>query len=244
MILMALSRRHKVSIISLLIYWPGIFVLTHIPIPQLVRRAGVSDKALHFIAYMVLVVLVWFAVGPYRKVNWRRAAVWWILFVVVWYGVVDEWLQSYVGRGSDVRDFLASLSGTVTGLIILSLVSFWPALFVVTGICIFSLANLTRVNPADLVPKMNAAFHLFGYGFFTMLWIQCMSNFPSIKPARPRWLIIALVVPTGFLSAVELFSAVAGSGFRSQNAVVALVGIAGVVGTAFSMALFRQRFTR
>lgn len=241
---MALSRRHKVGIISLLIYWPTIFVLTHIPIPQLVRRAGVSDKTLHFIAYMVLVVLVWFAVNPYRKVNWRRAVVWWILFVVVWYGVIDEWLQSYVGRGADVRDFFASLSGTVAGLIILSLVSFWSALLAVTGICIFSLTNLTRVNPADLVPVMNAAFHLFGYGFFTMLWIQRMRHFPSIKPAQPKWLIMSLAVPTGFLAAVELFSAVAGNGFRLQDIIAGAVGIAGVVGTIFSMALLRQTSNR
>jgi len=241
---MVLSRRHKVGVISLLIYWPTIFVLTHIPIPQLVRMAGVSDKALHFIAYMVLVVLVWFAVNPYRKVNWRRAAVWWILFVMVWYGVIDEWLQSYMGRGADVRDFLANLSGTVAGLIILSLVGFWYALFAVTGICIFSLTNLTRVNPADLVPVMNAAFHLFGYGFFTMLWIQCMRHCLSIKPVQPKWLIMSLSVPVGFLAAVGLFSAVAGNGFRLQDIVMGTVGIAGVVGTIFSMALLRRTSNR
>jgi VanZ family protein len=241
---MVLSRRHKVGIVSLLIYWPGIFILTHIPIPQLVRRAGVSDKALHFIAYMVLAVLVWFAVNPYRKVNWRRATVWWILFVMVLYGVVDEWLQSYVGRGADVRDFFASFSGTVAGLIILSLVGFWYALFAVTGICIFSLTNLTQVNPADLVPVMNAMFNLFGYGLFSILWIQCMRHCLSIKPAQPKWLIISLAVPIVFLAAVGLFSAVAGNGFRWQDIVMGTVGIAGVVGTIFSMALLRRTSNR
>jgi VanZ family protein len=241
---MVLSRRHKVGIVSLLIYWPTIFVLTHIPIPPLVRMAGVSDKALHFIAYMVLAVLVWFSVHPYQKVNWRSAAVWWILFVMVLYGVIDEWLQGYMGRGADVKDFLANLSGTLTGLIILSLISFWYALFAVTGICIFSLTNLTRVNPADLVPVMNALFNLFGYGFFTMLWIQCMRHCLLIKPAQAKWLIVSLAVPIGFLATVELFSAVAGNGFRWQDVVVGTVGIAGVVGTIFLMTLLRRSSSR
>jgi len=193
---------------------------------------------------MILTSLVWFAVGPYRKVNWRRAEVWWILFVMICYGAIDEWLQSYVERGADVMDFFANFAGTVAGLIILWLVSFWPALFVVTGICIFTLANLTRVNPADLVPVINTAFHLFGYGFFTMLWIRCMDSFPSIKPAQRRWLVMSLAVPAGFLAAVELFSTVVGSGFRLQDVIVAAIGITGVVGTTFSIALLRQRFIR
>ena len=92
---MVLSRRQKLTIISLLFYWPGVFILAHIPIPQLVYKAQVSDKSLHFLAYLVLVFLLWFAISPNKKVNWRKAAVWWILFVVVLYGVVDELLQGY-----------------------------------------------------------------------------------------------------------------------------------------------------
>src|SRR4030042_647093 len=101
---MALSRRQKLTIISLLVYWPGVFILAHIPIPQLVYKAQVSDKSLHFLVYLVLVFLLWFTISPDKKVNWRKAAAWWVLFVVVWYGVVDEVLQGYVGRSCDIID--------------------------------------------------------------------------------------------------------------------------------------------
>jgi len=49
----------------LLIYWPGLFVLTHIPIPQLARQSGMSDKMMHALAYLALVFLWWFSISPY-----------------------------------------------------------------------------------------------------------------------------------------------------------------------------------
>ncbi len=55
--LMALSRQQKVTIISLVSYWLTLFILTHIPIPLFVREAGVSDKSLHLLAYLILVFL-------------------------------------------------------------------------------------------------------------------------------------------------------------------------------------------
>src|SRR4030042_2153286 len=147
---MVLSRRQKLTIISLLVYWPGVFILAHIPIPRLVYKAGVSDKGLHFIAYLILVFLLWFAISPNRKVNWRKAAAWLVLIVVVWYGVFDEVLQGYVGRTCDIRDFFADLAGTVAGLVLFTFFTFWPVLLAVTGIAIFILTNLIRANLADL----------------------------------------------------------------------------------------------
>ncbi|HIJ52201.1 MAG TPA: VanZ family protein [Planctomycetes bacterium] len=241
---MALSQRQKLIIIPLLIYWPLIFVLAHVPIPQLVRKAGVSDKIIHFIAYLTLVFLLWFAISPDRKVSWRRAAVWWVLLVTVWYGVVDEVLQSFVaGRSCDVRDFFADLAGVTTGLILFAFFSFWPAFLVVTGITIFALSNLTRVNLADLLPVTNMAFHLFAYPFFAMLWIQNMHLFLPLKASKPKWLIAASALPIGLLVAVELYSVISGKDFRLQDVIIAAVGIAAVVITIYLIGLFRCRRT-
>jgi len=241
---MALSRRQKLTIIFLLFYWPTLFILAHIPIPLFVRRAGVSDKSLHFLAYLILVFLLWFAIGPDRKVNWRRAAVWWILLVVVWYGAFDEWLQARVGRSGDVVDFLADLAGTLTGLILLSFFTFWPALLVVTGISIFLLTNLARVNPAELLPITNAVFHPFAYGFFTILWIQHIHHFLSLKAPQLKWLIVTLALPTGLLLVVKLYSVISGRYFGIWDIILSAIGIAAVVVTIFLTALFRLRFTQ
>jgi VanZ family protein len=241
---MALSRRPKLTIISLLLYWPGIFVLAHIPLPQLVYKAGVSDKSIHFVAYLVLTFLLWFAISPNKKVNWRKASVWWVLFVVVWYGVVDEWLQSYVGRNCDIMDFLTDLAGALAGLILLSFFSFWPMLLVVMGTAIFTLTIFTRANLAELVPITNAMFHLFGYGFFTMLWIQNIHLFLLMKSPNPKWMIAALALPLCFLLTVELFSVIFGKDFVVQDVIISVAGIITVVAATDLIALFRRGLTQ
>jgi VanZ family protein len=241
---MALSRRQKLTIISLLLYWPIIFILTHVPIPQLVRQAGVSDKYLHFIAFLFLIFLLWFAVSPDRKVSWREPTVWWVLFVVAGYGAFDEWLQDYfVGRSGNVADFLANLAGTFAGLILLVFLTFWPALLVVTGITIFLLTNLTRVNLANFAPKIDITFHLFAYAVFTILWIQYMWFFLLLKAPKAKWLILTLALPIGLLSAVKSFSLISDRSFGLQGIIASIIGIVAVAVTIYVIALFRQRVT-
>jgi VanZ family protein len=239
---MDISRQQKVTIISLLVYWPIIFILAHIPIPSLVRRAGVSDKAIHFIAYLALVFLFWFAINPDRKVNWRRASAWWVLLVTVCYGVIDELLQGVIaGRSCDAMDFFADLIGVLTGLILFTFFTFWPAFLVVTGITIFAMTNLSRINLADLLPVTYMLFLLFSHGFFSMLWIQNMHLFLPFKAPKLKWLIVALALPTGFLGSVKLFSIVAGRDFRQRDVMIAAIGIAAVVITIYLVGLFRSQ---
>lgn len=240
---MALSRRQKLTIISLLFYWPAIFVFGHIPMPGLVYKAGVSDKSLHFLAYLVLVFLLWFAINPDKKVNWRTATVWRILLAVVLYGLADELLQPLVGRTCDITDFLANLAGMFGGLILLTLLTFWPALLVVTGTAVFLLTNLCRKNPADLLPATSVMFYLFAYGFFTLLWTRYMKLFLSLKAPRPKWLLGALVLPIAFLLIVKVFSVIIGRPFSVPNVIISAMGIVAVVIIIYLTALLRQRST-
>ncbi len=237
---MNLSRQQKLIILSLIIYWPTLFILAHIPIPQVVREADVSDKVIHFLAYLILTFLLWSAINADKKVNWRKAAAWWILLVVVLYGILDEVLQRFVaGRCCDTKDFISDLTATLTGLIILSIFTFWPAFLVVTGITIFGLTNVSRVNIADLNPVINTVFHLFAYAFFTLLWIQNIHQkletgnwkLEILKPPKPEWLIIALTPPIAFLLAVKLGSLILGRSFSIKELIVSVTGIAVVVGT-------------
>ena len=241
---MALLHRRKLTIISLLLYWPAIFIFAHIPIPELVYKARVSDKSLHFLAYLVLVFLLWFAIIPDRKVNWRKAAVWWITFAVVWYGVLDELLQVYVGRTCDLADFSANLAGSLTGLILFTFFTFWPAFLVVTGIAVFLLTNLARANVTELLPVASVVFYLFAYGFFTLLWVRYMNLFLSLKAPQPKWLFGALVVPIVFLSTVKLFSVILGKSFSVRNIIISAGAIATVVITIYLVALFRLRYAQ
>jgi VanZ family protein len=239
---MALSRQQKVIAISLVSYWLTLFILTHIPIPQLVREADVSDKSLHFLAYLILAFLLWFAISPDKKVNWRWPAVWRVLFVIVVYALVDEWLQGYVrGRSRDAMDIVANLAGTLTGLILFSVLTFWPAALLVMGATIFGLTNITQPNLADLLPIANAMFHLFAYPTFALLWVQYVQLFLSLRPPKPKWLITALAAPIGLLLAIKLFSVILGKDFALPDIIISVAGIVVVVATIYMAALFRKR---
>jgi len=142
---MAFLRRQKAVIAVLVLYWPTLFVLAHIPIPPVVRRAHMNDKSLHLLAYMILTFLLWSAIKPGERVRWRRIAVWCLLTVVAVYGVCDEWLQRVLGsRSMDPSDLIADLIGAVAALGILTVLSFWPTCVVVTGTTIYTLAVFTQ----------------------------------------------------------------------------------------------------
>ncbi len=237
---MALSWRQKVTIISLVFYWPAFFILAHIPEPGFVSKAGVSDKGLHFLAYLILVFLLWFAISPDQKVVWRKAVVWWVFIVLTGYGAVDELLQGFTGRNCDVMDIVANIAGTFTGLILLSVFTFWPAALLVAGTVIFGVTNIARENLAELIPVTFAMFHLFAYAIFSMLWICYMHLFLSIKPPTLKWLIAALAGPTMLLLTVKLFSLILGKGFGLREVIVSLVGIAAVITIIYLIELFRK----
>lgn len=235
-----MSNKQKLTKILLLIYWPAAFIIAHTPIPKIVCQAQVSDKILHFLGYLILVFLLWFTVASDKKVNWRKATVWWVFPIMAGYGIIDELLQEYMGRSCDIMDFFADLTGTLTGLILFSFFTFWPAFLAVMAITIFLLTNLTRVSLSDLMPITNALFHLFAYGIFTALWITNIHSFLPAKIAKPKWLILALALPIALLAVVKLFSVIYGKDLLVNDLVLALSGIASVIATVFLIALFRR----
>ena len=238
---MTLSYQQKIAECVLVLYWPGLFVLAHIPIPHVVQEAEVSDKSLHFLAYLILTFLVWSAVSGDRKVKWRRAAPWLVLFLIVVYGILDEWLQMYVeGRSCDVRDFFTDLAGALAGLILSSFLAFWPAGLLVAVTLIFGVTNVTRANLGDLLPVTNAVFHLLAYAILTVLWVQCTHLLLAAKAPKAKWLILALAGPAGFLIIVELFSVIAGKDFVLSNIIISFGAIAAVVTVFYLRALFRK----
>ena len=238
---MTLSHQQKIAACVLALYWPALFVLTHVPIPRVVQDADVSDKSLHFLAYLILTFLLWSAVSINQKVNWRRAVPWLVLSVIVVYGILDEWLQGYVaGRSCDVRDFFMDLAGALAGLIISSFLTFWPAGLLVVATFIFGISNVTRANLADLLPVTNTVFHLFAYAILTILWINCMHIFSVAKAPKVRWLVLAMAGPTGFLIIDKSFSIITDKELAFPDIIVAFGAIAAVVTVFYSRALFHK----
>lgn len=182
--------------------------------------------------------LLWFSIKYDEKVNWRRAIVWCILFIVTGYGAVDEIVQSYIGRICDVRDIVANSVGVLTGLFIFSFFAFWPSALIVSGLTIFGITNIARANIAELFPITNIFFHLFAYAVFTALWIQNMHLIKHRKVSGTKWLIQALTLPAVFLLTVKIFTAILGKGFAVSDIIASLGAIITVVAVIYIRALF------
>jgi len=230
--------------IPLLLYWPTIFVLTHMRIPQLVRKAGLFDKTLHFLAFLILFFLFWFAVGFGRKLQWRKTSTWLVFFTVVAYGALDEWLQIYVGRSCNIPDFLANLSGCVAGLVLLTFFSFWPALLIVTGIAIFLLSNMSQNDLSKLLPVTTSVFYLFAYMFFTLVWIRNVQFFLLLGRTKFKWLVVSLAAPMALLLSVKIFPISHGNEFVLRDVIISVIGIVIVVSVIFLVCLFANRATK
>ena len=224
---MPLLRRHKYILLILLVYWLGLFVLTHIPIPQLARKSGMSDKVMHGLAYLALVFLWWFSISPYKKVDWGKARVWLALAVMVWYSAFDEWLQGLMGRSADVHDFFANLAGVLFGLCILSVLSFWPCSVIVSALFIFAVTNLSKIDMLTEMPWLNIGFHFFGYAGFTLIWIQFMHRY--IRWGYFKRLLAAFGVPALLLGVVKIFSLLIGKQIWLADSATALAAITSAV---------------
>lgn len=92
------------------IYWFGLFVLTHIPLPQQLQQ---SDKLAHFTAYMVLAGLVSIFLGLRWRASLATPVV--AIIAVALYGALDEYTQQFVNRSTDIADWIADLCGASVG---------------------------------------------------------------------------------------------------------------------------------
>lgn len=229
---MRLTLRQKITMAILAIYWVALLVFTHISIPKIVYQARISDKWLHFLAFMNLVFLLWFSFSPDDKVNWRRRLVWLLLLVVCVYGGLDELTQPYFGRTCDLYDFMVNVVAVVTALIIITFLSFWQALPVMLAITIFGVTNLSRANLSKLIPISDVLFHIFAYAGFTLCWIQFVRIY--LPRVTGIWrLLLTIGIPVSLLLVVKTASLLTGRHFAATDLLFAVLGVSGVVAISY-----------
>jgi len=236
---MKLLRRHKAVLLVLGIYWPVIFWLTHIPVPDVARQSGMSDKTMHILAYLALTFLVWFAVSPYHKVRLNKPKAWLVLIGVLCYGALDELLQGRVGRSVDAMDFAANLFGVVLGLGLLSILGFWSALLAVSAVFIFVISNMSNLLHLSQFAHyhLNALFHFTAYTAFTLIWIQYLDRRGNLLTGWALWLTVSLVMPVLLLFAIKVTAPFFGRPFDWIDVATGLFGISSAI--LISRAIFR-----
>jgi VanZ family protein len=82
--------------VGLCVYWPGIFIISHIPkgyMPQNVRVSGVS---VHLLAYFVLTLLVFLSAGLGYNTYLRSKKTWLLVGVIAAYATLDEYVQIFI----------------------------------------------------------------------------------------------------------------------------------------------------
>jgi VanZ family protein len=110
---MSMVALRRILIVLTALYWAALLTATHLPKPPNLAMA-VSDKVEHFLAYGVLMGLLYLAFWVFRPRQWWMA--WVALAVVLAYGALDEWTQPWTGRDCDFRDWLADTGGAVLAL--------------------------------------------------------------------------------------------------------------------------------
>jgi VanZ family protein len=97
--------------IALPIYWVLLFVATHYPRVRIPGEIPQSDKVVHFAAFGVLAFLYWhFARARGAAFVWTSAA------ILIAYAALDEYLQQFFDRHTDLMDFVANTLGVVAVL--------------------------------------------------------------------------------------------------------------------------------
>lgn len=91
-------------------YWLSLFILTHLPKLQIPGDIPQSDKAAHLSAYGLLAFFLWRFVETFQYPLPRSFAPLAVAIIGV-YGAIDEYLQGFVGRSSDVMDWLSDMLG-------------------------------------------------------------------------------------------------------------------------------------
>ena len=102
--------------IALGLYWLALFVMTHMPSEMAALPGASTDKLVHVAAFALLAMLLataWqLTVG---RLTLRHMILAWIMLVL--YGAVDEWTQTFVDRQASVYDLLGDALGALIGLV-------------------------------------------------------------------------------------------------------------------------------
>lgn len=224
---MSLRFWRRLIFVVLFFYWPLIFVLTHISIPlDLLRKMQASDKALHFLVYFILSVLLWYAAGSLERVKWSRPAIWFILSILILYATGDEWLQGFTeGRTRDISDLAANCAGFLSGVAVVSFLPFQRAVIVCTSIAVLVFTNAVRFDFVGWLNFVKMLFLSCSFVILTYFWCVYISSFSRFRVARFARLTAALAVPAAVLLLAKLLSYVTGRSFTITDLLVCAAAI-------------------
>jgi VanZ family protein len=101
-------------------YWVALAAATHYPRVRIPGELPSSDKILHFAAFAILAFLIWQVLAR-RARPLTAASVWIVAAIAIPYAAIDEYTQQFVGRYTELADWVANTAGIVCTLSVLEL---------------------------------------------------------------------------------------------------------------------------
>ncbi|MDD5134286.1 MAG: VanZ family protein [Phycisphaerae bacterium] len=227
-------RAQKLFLYILVFYWLSLLVATHIPVPIWVGKMEVSDKAMHFVAYMVLAFLMWFGTSFEKKADWRTLRPWLLTTIILVYGIADEFLQQFVNRSATLEDFTADVLGAAAAMFFVTVLPSRHAVMIPVTVCPVFIPSLVMSN---LIPQnsiFEAGAYLAGFAAVTIIWIIYLSAVWGLKLKQVRLLPIFLLPPMGSILIVKLNAVLTNKPFGTP----AILAAGGAVILTLIMGLF------
>jgi hypothetical protein len=225
-------------IAALLLYWPFIFFLAHVPdVPRWILRTQMSDKTLHYLGYLILVFLWWFSVYPSKRPSFFSGALWFTIAMMIFYAAADEWLQRFTHRTPDIMDFSADMAGVGTGLVIFAAAGLHFSALAVTAAVIFILTSLCKTDPLGFVPIVDILFYAGAYGLVTLLWMNYLKRKPALSLLR--FILLSLLVPVILLIVTSAVASIMRKHLDADRLIAASAGIIVPIIAAVAVSLCR-----
>ena len=106
--------------LALPVYWIALAAATHYPRVQIPGELPSSDKILHFSAFAILAFLLWQVLAS-RARPLTAATVWIAAAILIPYAAIDEYTQQFVGRYTELADWVANAAGIICVLAVLEI---------------------------------------------------------------------------------------------------------------------------
>jgi hypothetical protein len=194
---MKTGRKQKFFTAILIFYWLGIFIATHIPVPAWTRQMGVSDKTMHFVAYMVLASLLWFSTSFEKKADWKKLRPWLLSTILLLYSLLDELSQHFMKRSTDPRDFAANALGLAVAMATVTFLPAFHAAMILVTVCPLFWPALVKSQFIPQNSMFEVGVYLAGFACITIIWIKYLSSTIGLNFGHLKHLPVFFAPPAG-----------------------------------------------
>ena len=238
-----LWRRRVISWAVLGVYWPLLFVSTHLsPLRLQQMQFHGRDVFLHAVAFLILGVLYWLARHGVQRVDLRTVAPYSALALISLYGAIDEITQTFVGRTGSYIDWISDVIGCAVGLLLLFLVRRWVYWLVAYWAGLFALTHWPGEDSLIyFLPEYLRQFHVAcmtaSYALLTVLFVRVMSP-KRLFVVNWRIMALSLLVLLGYAVLDQYLQRIVGREFDELLLAGSVMGV--LLGVAVSAALARH----